>query len=34
MAQTDEKTCVLVGITNLTKDTQSEKTGYLDDSVR
>ena len=34
MAQTEGKTCVLVGITNLTKDTQAEKTGYLDDSVR
>ena len=34
MAQTKEKICVLVGITNLTKDTQAEKTGYLDDSVR
>lgn len=30
----EEKYCVLVSITNLTKDTQSEKTGYLDDSVR
>jgi diguanylate cyclase (GGDEF)-like protein/PAS domain S-box-containing protein len=34
MAHTEDKTCVLIGITNLTKDTQSEKTGYLDDSVR
>ena len=34
MTQTEEKTCVLVSITNLTKDTQSEKTGYLDNSVR
>ena len=34
MAQTEDKTCVLVSITNLTKDTQAEKTGYLDDSVR
>ena len=34
MAQMEDKTCVLVGITNLTKDTQSEKTGYLDDSIR
>ena len=34
MAQTGDKTCVLVSITNLTKDTQAEKTGYLDDSVR
>lgn len=34
MAQMEDKICVLVSITNLTKDTQSEKTGYLDDSVR
>lgn len=34
MARTEDKFCVLVSITNLTKDTQSEKTGYLDDSVR
>ena len=34
MAQMDHKYCVLISITNLTKDTQSEKTEYLDDSVR
>ena len=34
MTRTVDKYCVLIGITNLTKDTQSEKTGYLDDSVR
>lgn len=34
MAQTVDKSCVLVSITNLTKGTQAEKTGYLDDSVR
>jgi hypothetical protein len=34
MMQTANKYCVLISITNLTKDTQSEKTDYLDDSVR
>ncbi|MBR2529053.1 MAG: EAL domain-containing protein [Blautia sp.] len=34
MIQTSDKYCVLISITNLTKDTQSEKTEYLDDSVR
>ncbi len=34
MTKTREKYCVLVRVTNLTKETQSEKTGYLDDSVR
>lgn len=34
MTQTVDKFCVLVSITNLTKGTQAEKTGYLDDSVR
>ena len=34
MTQTMNKSCVLVSIVNLTKDTQSEKTEYLDDSVR
>ena len=34
MTQMQNKYCVLVGITNLTKDTQSEKTGHLDDSIR
>ena len=34
MTQTLNKYCVLISITNLTKDTQSEKTEYLDDSVR
>ena len=34
MARSENKFCVLVSITNLTKDTQLEKTGYLDDSVR
>jgi hypothetical protein len=32
--QTANKYCVLISITNLTKDTQAEKTDYLDDSVR
>lgn len=34
MAQSKDKYCALVSITNLTKDTQAERTGYLDDSVR
>ena len=34
MARAEGKTCVLISITNLTKDTQAEKTGYLDDSIR
>lgn len=34
MAQMKDKYCALVSITNLTKDTQAEKTGYLDDSIR
>ena len=34
MSQTENKYCILISITNLTKDTQSEKTDYLDDSVR
>ena len=34
MTQTREKYCVLVRVTNLTKENQSEKTGYLDDAVR
>ncbi|MDO4805374.1 MAG: EAL domain-containing protein, partial [Lachnospiraceae bacterium] len=34
MARTEDKLCVMVRITNLTKDTQMEKTGYLDDSIR
>ena len=34
MTRMEDKTCILISITNLTKDTQSEKTGYLDDSVR
>ncbi len=34
MTQTEEKYCVLISITNLTKDTQSEKTGHLDEAVR
>ena len=34
MSQTEQKYCVLISITNLTKERQSEKTGYLDDSVR
>ena len=34
MTQTANKYCVLISITNLTKNTQSEKTDYLDDSVR
>lgn len=34
MVQTENRVCILISITNLTKDTQSEKTGLLDDSVR
>ena len=34
MAKSRDKYCVLVRVTNLTKETQSEKTGYLDESVR
>lgn len=34
VTQTDDKYCVLIRITNLTKDTQAEKTEYLDESVR
>lgn len=34
MAQTKDRYCVLIRITNLSKDTQSESTGYLDDFVR
>lgn len=34
MTQTKEKYCVLVRVTNLTKETQSDKTGYLDESIR
>ena len=34
MAETKEQYGVLICITNLSKDTQSEKTDYLDDSVR
>ena len=34
MAQTKEQFCVLIRITNLTKDTQSERTSYLDENVR
>ena len=34
MAQTKEKYCVLVRVTNLTNEKQSEKTGYLDDALR
>ncbi len=34
VAQTTYKFCVLVSITNLTKDAQAEKTDYLDDSIR
>ncbi len=34
MAQTREKYCVLIRITNLTKDNQSESTGYLDEFLR
>lgn len=34
MAQAKDKYCALISITNLTKDTQLERTGYLDDSVR
>ena len=34
MARTEDKSCLLFSITNLTKDSQAEKTGYLDDSIR
>jgi EAL domain-containing protein (putative c-di-GMP-specific phosphodiesterase class I)/PAS domain-containing protein len=34
MTQTKEKYCVLISITNLTKDTQTEKTTYLDNTIR
>ncbi len=34
MTQTEDKCCILISITNLTKDTQAEKTEYLDESVR
>lgn len=34
MAQTREKYCILVRVANLTKETQSAKTGYLDEAVR
>ena len=34
ITETVDRYCVLISIINLTKDTQSEKTGYLDDSVR
>ncbi len=34
MTQTENKYCVLASITNLSKDTQTEKRAYLDDSVR
>jgi hypothetical protein len=34
MAQTQDRYCVLIRITNLTQDTQSEKTGYLDEAAR
>ena len=34
MTQIRDKYCVLVRVTNLTKETQSEKTGQLDESVR
>ena len=34
MSRTEDKYCVLIGVTNLTKDAQADKTGYLDESVR
>ena len=34
MTQTKEKYCVLVRVTNLTNEKKSDKTGFLDDSVR
>ena len=34
MAKTRDRYCVLIRITNLTKDSQSENTGYLDEFVR
>lgn len=34
MAQMPDKYCVLISISNLTKDLQSERIGYLDESVR
>ena len=34
MAGTEDKYCILIRITNLTKDTQAEKTGPLDDAIR
>lgn len=34
MAETRDRYCVLIRITNLTKDNQSKNTGYLDDFVR
>lgn len=34
MTQTKDKYCVLINVTNLTKETKAEVTGYLDDSVR
>ena len=34
MTQTREKYCVLVRVINLTKESQSEKTGYLDEYIR
>lgn len=34
MAQTKDKYCVLVRVANLTKETQSERTGYLDEFAR
>ncbi len=34
MAQARDKYCVLVRVTNLTKEAQSEKTGHLDENIR
>lgn len=34
MSQTGDKYCVLVCVANLTKETQSDKTGYLDEYAR
>lgn len=34
MSSSQDKYCILLGLTNLTKDTQSEKTAYLDDNSR
>ena len=34
MAQGKDKFCVLISINNLSKNTQMERTGYLDDSIR